>query len=328
MDKLVKQDVLVSVVMITYGHELYIEQAVESVLNQKLSAPFELIICDDCSPDSTQEIVQRLVQSHPNGSIVEYVRHDRNIGMNSNYLFGVRRARGELIAVCEGDDYWVDDLKLNKQVDLLNEEPEISLVFTPAYQLEEDTGLIVKIRNEYHNYVSSKLTFERILKLGGGFYPTCTSMYRKKILNFERLDEFLCTHSTGDYPIAILASFHGKIGYIKDITAVYRIQNRSVTNSIFTSCKECFQVARNKYIQNLDFINLLYETMEVGISDKKWLISKENYVLFSKSINCGIFFHKFREFLFTEMRLKHKIRVVVKFVVYYFSGRYGKSVAK
>ena len=326
--KVDKRDVLVSVVMITYGHELYIEQAIESVLNQKLSAPFELIICDDCSPDSTPEIVQRFVLSHPNGSIIEYVRHEHNIGMNSNYLYGIRRARGELIAVCEGDDYWVDDLKLYKQVDLLKEEPEISLVFTPAYQLEEDTGLIVKTRNEYHNYKSLNFTFERILKLGGGFYPTCTSMYRKAILNFERLDEFLCTHSTGDYPIAILASLHGKIGYIDDVTAVYRIQNRSVTNSIFASSQECFCRAKNKQIQNLNFINLLDEMVHIERAFKKWLVSKENYVLLSKSINCGVFHKKLIDYVRLEMKFNHKIRLIVKLIAYNLSNRYGKSVAK
>jgi glycosyltransferase involved in cell wall biosynthesis len=328
IDKASKRDILVSVIMITYGHELFIQQAIESVLNQKLSEPYELIVCDDCSPDSTQKIVRRLAVSHPNGDSIKYVRHKYNIGMNKNYLYGVRSARGKFIAVCEGDDYWVDDLKLQKQVDLLNKEPEISFVFTPAYQLEQATGSIVKVRNEYHNFVSSNFTFEQILKLGGGFYPTCTSIYRKEILNFERLDEFLCTHSAGDYPVALLASIHGKIGFIKDVTAVYRIQTRSVTNSIFRTCKECFQKARNKHIQNLNFITLLDDILEIRRSDKIWLISKENYVLFSKSINCGIFLQNLRKFLLTEMLILHKVRVVIKFVVYYFSGRYGKSVAK
>jgi glycosyltransferase involved in cell wall biosynthesis len=123
---------MVSVDMITYKHEAYIAQAIEGVLMQETNFEYDLIIADDCSPDKTEEIVKNIIATHPKGHIIKYFRHEKNIGMNQNGLFAVQQCKGKYIAICEGDDYWTDPLKLQKQVDFLEANLAYGLVFTNA----------------------------------------------------------------------------------------------------------------------------------------------------------------------------------------------------
>lgn len=118
-----------SVVMLTYLHEDYIAQAIEGVLMQEVDFPVELIIADDCSPDSTNEIVQNYISNHPNGKCITYTRHPNNKGMMPNFIWALKKAKGKYIALCEGDDYWTDPLKLQKQVDLLEANPDCAGCF-------------------------------------------------------------------------------------------------------------------------------------------------------------------------------------------------------
>ena len=114
-----EKQLMVSVVMITYGHENYIEQAIKGVLMQECDFQYELIIANDCSPDNTDRIVQKIIDNTNNADRIKYVRHTVNKGMTANFLWTLQQASGKYIAICEGDDYWTDPLKLQKQVDLL-----------------------------------------------------------------------------------------------------------------------------------------------------------------------------------------------------------------
>ena len=121
---------IVSVVMITYNHEKYIQQAVEGVLMQQTDFPIELIIADDASPDQTEKIVTTIKKKHPNGNWIKYTRHLQNKGMTENFMWALGQAQGKYIALCEGDDYWTDPYKLQKQVDFLEANEEYGLVAT------------------------------------------------------------------------------------------------------------------------------------------------------------------------------------------------------
>ncbi|MBP7508034.1 MAG: glycosyltransferase family 2 protein [Prolixibacteraceae bacterium] len=107
---------LVSVHMITYKHEQYIRQAIEGVLMQVTDFGYDLIIADDCSPDKTPEIVNEIIRTHPKGSCIKYYRHSENLGMTKNGLFAFSKCTGKYIALCEGDDYWTDQMKKYKSL--------------------------------------------------------------------------------------------------------------------------------------------------------------------------------------------------------------------
>ncbi|MDO9260985.1 MAG: glycosyltransferase, partial [Flavobacteriaceae bacterium] len=107
----------VSVCMITYNHENYIQQAIEGVLMQTCNFEVELIIANDCATDKTDEVIQEIIKNHPNSSWIKYTNHSQNKGMMPNFIWAMQQCKGKYIALCEGDDYWTDPLKLQKQVE-------------------------------------------------------------------------------------------------------------------------------------------------------------------------------------------------------------------
>lgn len=108
---------LVSVCMITYNHEKYIKDAIEGILMQKTSFPIELIIGEDCSTENTRKIVEDYAEKYPNLIFAQY--SEKNLDMMNNFFNVLQAVRSKYIALCEGDDYWTDPLKLQKQVDFL-----------------------------------------------------------------------------------------------------------------------------------------------------------------------------------------------------------------
>lgn len=115
---------LVTVLMLTYNHSLYINQAIESVLSQNCQYDFELIICDDASTDGTQDITRRYAEQD---SRVVLSLQPRNTQFGKNFVDGCARIRGKYVAFCEGDDYWADPKKLQKQVSFLEEHPDFAV---------------------------------------------------------------------------------------------------------------------------------------------------------------------------------------------------------
>ena len=130
---------LVSAVMITYGHEKYISEAIYGVLMQKCNFDVELIIANDCSPDTTEDIVNEIISSHKNCSWIKYTRHLINKGAVGNFIWSLKQAKGKYLAICEGDDYWTDPYKLQKQVDFLEKNNDFSICFTDYKVLYENT---------------------------------------------------------------------------------------------------------------------------------------------------------------------------------------------
>jgi len=118
---------LLSVITITYNHEPFIAKTIEGVLMQKTSFPIEYIIAEDCSTDNTRNICFEYANKNPN--TIKLITSDNNVGFVENEKRGIRAARGKYIAFCEGDDYWTDPLKLQKQVDFLELHPEYSVTF-------------------------------------------------------------------------------------------------------------------------------------------------------------------------------------------------------
>ncbi len=138
-----RTDPLVSVKMITYNHASHIRQAVEGVLNQKTDFRFELVIGEDCSTDGTRQIVRQYQQRFPD--IVRIVSSDQNVGLYANSKRTHQACRGEYLAFCEGDDYWHDAGKLQRQVDHLVSHSDYVLVHSNYDLYFEKTGR--RIRN-------------------------------------------------------------------------------------------------------------------------------------------------------------------------------------
>lgn len=128
---------LLSVVTITYNHEPYIAKCIEGVLMQKVNFPMEFIIAEDCSTDGTRAICEEYAAKYP--ELIRLITSETNIGYNPNELRAMKAAKGKYIAYCEGDDYWTDPLKLQKQVDFLESHSDYSVCFHRCRHWNVDT---------------------------------------------------------------------------------------------------------------------------------------------------------------------------------------------
>ncbi len=151
---------LVSICMITYGHENYIREAIEGVLMQQCNFDLELIIANDFSPDNTDDIIQRIINDDPRASIIKYIKHDKNIGMMPNFVYALQQCKGKYIALCEGDDYWIDEYKLKKQVDILDADMSLVACYHNSKLVDLDGKIILESflsENYKKNYDMSEM---------------------------------------------------------------------------------------------------------------------------------------------------------------------------
>lgn len=211
-----KNKILVSVGMPTYGQEQFIAEAVLGVLSQQCDFEIELIVADDCSPDNTAEIVQHIIETHPNGSWVKYIRHEKNKGAIPNFAWTFSQAKGNYIAACEGDDYWTDPLKLQKQVDFLEKNPEYSIVFHKVKEVDVNG---IPVQNAL-NRADIEETYDINYLATGNFIHTPSVVFKK---NFSKFPEWIDMSPIGDYPLHMLNAQHGLIKYLPEEMAAYRI---------------------------------------------------------------------------------------------------------
>ena len=142
MDGNHSEKIMVSVCMITYGQEHYIEEAAKSILEQDVNFSLELIISNDKSPDNTDVIIKNLINNHPKGNLVRYFSQKKNLGVAKNLKFALEKCRGEFIAICEGDDFWIDKTKLKKQVKFLQNNLDYIVTYHDAKIVNSENDLI------------------------------------------------------------------------------------------------------------------------------------------------------------------------------------------
>lgn len=214
---------LVSICCITYNHEKYIRDAIEGFLMQKTSFTFEIIIHDDASTDSTAKIVEEYANEHPELIIPIYQtvnQYSQGIKPWPNFVFPI--ARGKYIALCEGDDYWTDPLKLQKQVDFLEENEEYSLCFHNATAVNEEDKTL---NNPFREIEAREYTGDEILK--EWTIPTASVVFRKEANKQVHHPDFLF----GDIILFLSLAENGKIWGMKENMSVYRRHEGGMTAS-------------------------------------------------------------------------------------------------
>jgi glycosyltransferase involved in cell wall biosynthesis len=217
------QDIVkVSVCMITYKHEAFISQAILGVLSQITDFGIELIIADDASPDHTEELVRGLIDFSSNGNSIRYFRHKKNIGMRLNFIWALKKCRGEYISLCEGDDYWTDPYKLQKQINFMDANPSVAGCFHDAVTVD-DKGNVLKA-NHFESPKEIYDQFDSLTKYGSA-YATCTLMFRSKVLG--ELPKWFA-RSACDYTLGFLISGFGHIAHVKMNMGAYRIHKGGV----------------------------------------------------------------------------------------------------
>jgi glycosyltransferase involved in cell wall biosynthesis len=205
----------VSIVVITFNHERYISQVLESIFNQKTDFPYEVIIGEDCSNDRTQEILKTYQVNSASNYKVFF--NQKNLGMQKNFQQVYNAAKGEYIAILEGDDYWISDRKLQIQVNFLDQHPEYSLCFHDVLAVDENG---IMIPTEIFNQ-SEKEDFCLNDLLRGNFIQACSVLFRHQILPIYA--DWICSVPIGDWPLFTIMAQQGRIRRIIGQMAAYRV---------------------------------------------------------------------------------------------------------
>ncbi len=226
--------IMVSVVMLAYNHERYIREALESVLAQKADFTMEILIHDDASTDRTAMIIKEYEDRYPN--IIKAVYEKENQWSKNLYHFKKmifnEKIKGKYFALCEGDDYWTDDGKLQKQIDFLETHPEHSMCMSNALVLNTGTGE-VKPMNTFP--VEGTYSQEEQIKagLGSSFPATASFVFRTEFL--KDMPDFFYECGPFDYPLRQYYADRGSVYYFEKPMTVYRT---AVSDSYMSRIKE------------------------------------------------------------------------------------------
>lgn len=234
---------MVSVWMVTYNHARYIARAIESVLMQRTSFDYRLVIGDDCSTDGTTDIVKRYQATHP-GAITA-VCQTKNVGaMRNAYESALPLCTGRYIACLEGDDYWTDPDKLQQQVDFLEANPDYALCFHRVVLSYPRTVANLFRRRRSSGRLAPTLTIADLCRRNFIYTASCmVRNHRSDVLPpwFDRVTPL-------DWPYFVLAARHGKIGFINETMAVYRIHQTGAWGGA---------PAMSKWLREIEMLRLL-----------------------------------------------------------------------
>lgn len=217
---------IVSVCMITYNHQKFIEEAINGALMQECEFEIELILANDCSTDKTDEVTQNILKTHPRASIIKYFKHEKNIGMMPNFIFALQQCKGKYIALLDGDDYWTDPLKLQKQVDFLEANDGYSGCFHNTMMINEnDVSAALKAWRTYNR--ETFLLEDTITEIA--LFHTSSFVFKSKLL---LLPNWISNVQSGDMALFSLIASKGLLHRIDNFMSVYRKNEIGITNTI------------------------------------------------------------------------------------------------
>lgn len=267
-----KEEIKVSVCCLAYNHELYIRDCLEGFVKQKTNFKYEVLIHDDASTDKTVDIIREYEAKYPD--IIKPIyqsenRYSQGISIDEKYIFP--KAKGKYYAYCEGDDYWCNENKLQKQVDFMDAHPEYSACVHNSFRLNCTSGektLISKAETD------CDLSVEDMILRFSEYFQTSSVFYRKE---YALLPDGFKSKSFGDYQKAIYLALCGKVRYMNDIMSVYRF----LSNGSWSQKQSETDVKIN---HNNEVINLMYRLDEYTEQEyheviEKKILSKEVEIL-------------------------------------------------
>jgi len=281
---------LVSIVCTTYNHVLFVRQCLNGITTQKTNFLFEVIIHDDASDDGTVEIIKEYEKKYPEIIKPIYQRenqYSKKVDIYETYIYP--RAKGKYIAICEGDDYWIDENKLQMQVDFLENNPEYGMCYSKAKQYIQSKQKFNK------KFIGADFDgFEDLLK-NGNRIPTLTTVYRKDLLDKYQKEIQPSNKGwlMGDYPMWLYFSHESKVKFFDKVTAVYRVLENSASHSVDID-KEILY--RKSIYDVKDFYSKKYDINMEERDENKELF----YILYRKNIK------KYTNENYEEMRILFK----------------------
>lgn len=287
----------VSACLITYNQENFIRECLEGAISQIVNFDYEIVIGNDCSSDNTEKICLEYSTKYPN--LIKYTKRSNNLGMIGNWIETISECSGNYIALCEGDDYWTDPYKLQKQVDFLEANPDYVLSFHKVKILKPNGELVddflTKVPKKYQTLID--------LASFGNYIHTPSVVFKNVIKEFP--EEFISS-PIGDFFIYLLLAEHGKLHYSEENMAVYRY------GVGVHSTKSKLKMAK---ISNLFFINYLSYSKNKDVNKvifEKQLMSYDKFEELVKE-NCDLqtLFKNYKYKLYClVIKIKKKIKTL------------------
>lgn len=218
---------LVSASVITYNHERFIGRAIDGILAQELTGGLEILIGEDCSTDKTRSVIRD--RAARRAEIFKIREYDTNVGARRNFLDGLAEARGEYVALLDGDDYWTSSSKLDRQVHMLETDPSLALCFHAVRRTFDHND-----RPDDLHYPAGRRARYTLNDLASFMtIPVSSAVVRRSAVS--SIPEWFARAPVGDRALWAVCATHGDIGYLDEMHGVYRVHERSVSNLRETS---------------------------------------------------------------------------------------------
>lgn len=309
--KEMNDEMMVSVICTVYNQERYIRQCLESLVQQQTTFRYEVLVHDDASKDNSAEIIKEFAQKYPSVIIPVFQKENQySQGINPTHIL-LNRARGKYVAVCEGDDFWISQDKLEKQVDFMERHPEYSLCVHAAYYAKEDGTLVL---SEQFKPYETECTVSTEEILSGWKFATNSILYRREARkDLEIPYQQKC--SSGDFATLVYLALQGKVYYMPDVMSAYRVES-------IGSLNWTWKKKPDKYIQSRrEFANMLRRIDAYTSGKYHQTISRNiEQVEFSVAYAGGNLPEaKKNKALYDKLEMVKKVKLYVQ---YYFPGMY------
>ena len=300
------QKIMVSVYCLAYNHEKYIKDCLEGFVNQKTNFKYEVIVHDDASTDNTANIIKEYAERYPD--IIKPIFQKENQYSQGVYIidkFIEPILKGKYVAICEGDDYWCDEHKLQKQVEILENHPEYIACVHQTKAVNSSTGeisLCSKLRK------SGVIEIEKMILDRGPVYHTSSLFYRKKALE-NKPDFCYIVKGVSDYSTEFALALKGYIYYINEVMSVYR----QFTESSWSLRVRDNILVKEKYYQ--DMISLLKEVNSYSKYKYKDVLDKTildfKYQMWKLNPQISVL----KDDDFSKLSLRKKIKIIMRSIL-------------
>ena len=297
-------NITVSIIMLTYKHEQFITRAIEGVVMQQTNFNWELIIADDCSPDGTAELCNVWSAKYNN---IRYIRNSTNLGANRNFVNAYTISKGKYVALCEGDDFWIDALKLQKQVDILEATPSLTGCFHDARVVSVNDELMQE--SIIPGDRKQTTIVRRVDLCSQNIVPTVSLLFRK----MGQLPEWFAQIKIGDYALHLLNGRSGNYHLINSVMASYRVFPQSNYEALSEANKAMQKIEMLSYVLSDSIFNLNEMEKYLLYSNYRSTLDKckERVADFKEDIRSNMAYiaenYAGKSFLLERLRLKLKM---------------------
>lgn len=293
----------VSVHVITYNQEKYLSQTIEGILNQRTDFDFKIYISDDCSKDSTLEIALDYQLKYPDK--IEVFSNEINLGSIENFANLFKYCKGEYIAICEGDDYWCDQNKLQMQYDELQINKDVIASLHNAWVSIGGVNTSKLTHADMSNVINTSEL------LNSNSFAMATIFFRKT--DVISMVDFLKKSPFGDWALLIWLSNKGRISYFDKCLSVYRVHDEGIWNS---------RKSLDKITSTLSFYKFISRSLVLSIEEQKIILKRNQYLnmkLFGyylgnlkilNACNCGVII--IRDYGITEILKKQNAKALIE----------------